>query len=281
MDTQPSGPAQSKRLVDLLVLALSSSDAGKTLKAEALRKLVETRLREDYDGKTLDLGPLWTALLAEPGMSEFKLAPAFLQFREWEGRLDTTVTMPKPLASVDRSQAKRHLVRLAVIKATDLDPLLYPKLAVAPAAPPPPVAKPVARPAAEAGAQPAASRAVEPVPQSPRRKALLAASAVVLVLALGFIGFSLFSRPGAKYSSGKLDAVLKVDQTRRVGHAVTAVIADGRWEEMSPADRQRALEQLFKAVEPDGVKSLMLRDTAGRSRGLASSVGGDRVFRVE
>jgi hypothetical protein len=62
---------------------------------------------------------------------------------------------------------------------------------------------------------------------------------------------------------------------------VTAVIVDPRWDEMSPADRRGALEQLFKAVAPEGVQSLLLRDQAGRSRGMASSVGGDRVFRVE
>jgi hypothetical protein len=276
MDTPPSGPAQSKRLVDLLVLALSSSDTGKTLAAEAIRQLVEARFKEDYDGTTLDLGPLWTALLAEPGMSEFKLAPAFLQFKEWEARLDTTVTMPKPLASLDRTQAKRHLVRISV-DAKVLDPLLYPRLAVAPL--PEPKAAP--RPAAAATPAPAAPPARAAEPLSPRRKLTAAAAAVVLVVALGFVGVSLFSPPGSSYGPGKLEAILKVEKARRVGHAVTAVIADSRWDAMSPADRQRTLEQLFKAVEPEGVQSLVLRDAAGKSRALASSVGGDRVLRVE
>ncbi|MBI5480946.1 MAG: hypothetical protein HY906_18955 [Deltaproteobacteria bacterium] len=276
MATPPSGPEQTKRLIDLLVLVLSSSDVGKTLKPEAIRQLVQSRFREDYDGTTLDLGPLWTALLAEPDSSEFKLAPAFLQFKEYEARLATTVTMPKPLASLDRTQAKRHLVRLAV-KASDLDPLLYPTLPSAPVAPPPPAAKPVA----EAAAAPAPAPAAEAPALSSRRKAVVAACAVALVLALAFIGLTLFSRPGATYATARLEAILKVENARRVGHSVTGVLADGRWEEMSAADRQQALERLLKAVEPDGIRAVILRDAAGNSRAVASSVGGDRVFRVE
>ena len=282
MATPPPGPDQAKRLTDLLVLVLSHTDLGKTHKPEEIRKLVKAG--ERYDGKTLDLGPLWPSLLAEPGMSEFKLAPIFLQLKAWEARLDTTVAMPTQLASIDHNQAKRHLVRFPAIKQSDLDPLLYPRLASAVAA---------AAAQAPAAPQPAAkpdepTRRPAPKPEAPkaaplttRRKALLAASVVVLVLALVFAGLTLFSRPGSGYATGKLESILRVERGRRVGHVVTLVVTDPRWEEMSTADRQQTLERLFKAVEPEGVKSLLLRDPAGRSRGVASSVGGDRVVRVE
>ena len=282
MATPPSGPDQAKRLTDLLVLVLSHTDLGRTHKPDDIRKLVKAH--ELYDGKTLDLAPLWPALLAEPGMSEFKLAPIFLQLKEWEARLDTTVAMPTQLASIDRNQAKRHLVRLPAIKPSDLDPLLYPSLAsavTAATAPPPAPPQPAAKPAEHTPPPAAKPEAPKAAPLTARRKALLAASAAVLVLALVFAGLTLFSRPGSGYATGKLDSILKVERGRRVGHSVTVVVTDPRWEEMSPADRQQTLGRLFKAIEPEGVKSLLLRDASGRSRGVASSVGGDRVVRVE
>jgi hypothetical protein len=280
MSTPPTGPEQSKRIVDLLVLALSSSDAGKTLKAEAIRQLVQGQLKEAYDGQTLDLGPLWTALLAEPGLSEFKLAPAFLQFREWEGRLATTVVMPKPLASLDRTQAKKHLVRISV-KQSDLDPLLYPTLQPVPVAPPPAAPKPAAEAPAPHAPEPAAKPAAASSSLSGKRKVVVGLCAAALALALVVMGVVVFTFPGSSYSARDLDPILRVERTRKVGHAVSAVIVDGRWAEMSAADRQQTLEQLFKVVEPQGVKSLVLRDAAGNTRAVASIVGNDRVFRVE
>jgi hypothetical protein len=280
MATPPSGPDQAKRLTDLLVLVLGNTDLGKARKPGEIRQLVN--IQELYDGKTLDLAPLWPALLAEAGMSEFKLAPLFLQLKEWEGRLDTTVALPAQLASLDRNLAKKHLVRFPAIKQSDLDPLLYPSLASAVAAavaPAPAPAKPAPRPAEAAPPAPKAEAPTAPL--TGRRKAVLAGAAVVLVVALVLAGLSLFSRPGSAYPTARLDSILRVEHGRRVGHAVTLVVTDPRWEAMPKPDRQQTLDRLFKALEPEGVKSLLLRDVANRSLGVASSVGNDRVVRVE
>jgi hypothetical protein len=279
MATPPSGPDQAKRLTDLLVLVLSHTDLGKAKQPGEIRKLLSDL--QLYDGTALDLGLLWAPLLAEPGMSEFKLAPIFLQLKEWESRLESTIKMPPQLASIDRNQAKKHIARFPEIKQSELDPLLYPSLAsaVAAAVAPAPVKKPEAPKPAEHPPAAAAKRPASAL--TGRRKALLAAAVAVLVVALAFVGITLFSRPGSRYPTDKLEAILKLEQGRRVRYSVSFVIADPRWQEMSPSDRHQALDRLFKAVEPEGIQSLLLLDAAGASRGVASSLGGERVVRVE
>jgi hypothetical protein len=114
-----------------------------------------------------------------------------------------------------------------------------------------------------------------------RRALKLAVTAVMAAAALGFVGFRLFGTPSASYRTERFAAILKLEQGRRADFAVTARLADPRWDALTAPERQRRLEELLKAMEPEGVRSLIVRDAAGRTRGLASIVGGQRTVRVE
>ena len=48
------------------------------------------------------------------------------------------------------------------------------------------------------------------------------------------------------------------------------------WRTGSPAK-----DELLRRMEPEGVRSVVVRDATGATRGLASTLGGERVVRVQ
>ncbi|HEY3359394.1 MAG TPA: hypothetical protein VGQ83_39455, partial [Polyangia bacterium] len=109
----------------------------------------------------------------------------------------------------------------------------------------------------------------------------LAVVGALIAAALGFLGARLFAPPGSAFPIDRFAAVLKLDAARRFDHAVEARLADSRWDAMPPADRKKAMDELLRRMEPEGVRSVVVRDATGATRGLASTLGGERVVRVQ
>jgi hypothetical protein len=131
---------------------------------------------------------------------------------------------------------------------------------------------------AEASAAFDAERAAPP---AARRRVTVVVCGTLAAAALVFIGLRLFGSAGSGYSTARFDSVLRIEDARRVDFAVSGTVTDARWESLPRAEQVRLVDQVFRAIEPDGVRSLLLKDRGGRTRAVASTVGGRRELQVE
>jgi hypothetical protein len=295
--------------MEALILALGSSEISRIVNVGTLRYFIEFTFRDMFTGSSFDLGPLWNTLAVEPGVTPEMIYPPLLRFRDWQERLEITVTLPKPMQELPAEELEGHLARVQV-SAAELDrifddgaaarPAKTPSGKVVPAAAAPRSAVPprttprlsekYLRPGTSAARddddEPPARYTTANKVQGPggvarKRGTVLVVCAVVAVAAFGFVGRRLFGHHGSSTSMAQVESLLKLDSARRVDYAVTAVLVDPRWESMSRDERRKVLDEVFRTLEADGVKSLVLRGPGGESRAMATSVGGQRTLKVE
>ena len=296
--------------MEALILALGNSEINKIVNIGTLRYFIEFTFRDMFQGTSFDLGPLWNTLAAEPGLTPEMIYPPLLQFREWQGRLGITVTLPKAMQSLGRADLDLHLAKIQV-KSADVERLFQETAArpvesssgrVVPAATTPRAAVPqrvaprlsdrYLHPGAAATSPPGEtededdehfeSRGAAPGPGglARRRTLILGVCGAVVVATVAFVGVRLFGHHGSSTSLDRVSAILKLEQARRVDYVITAVIADPRWNAMAADERRKTVEAIFGLLEPDGVKTLALRGPAGESRARISTVGGRRTLEL-
>jgi hypothetical protein len=297
--------------MEALILALGGSEISKIVNVGTLRYFLEFTFRDMLSGTSFDLGPLWNTLAAEPGLTPEMIYPPLLQFREWQERLGISVTLPKPMQELGKAEIETHLARIQ-IKAADVEHLFQeaaparpleassgkfvPSAAAPRSAVPqrvqPRLSERYLRPGATAAReqQAAADGADEPAVITSQgggpswlarnRTAIMAACGVVIVAAFAYGGVRLFGHHGSSTSLDQARAILKVERARRVDYVVTAVIADPRWTGMSVAERRQTVDAMFRTLEANGVKTLILRGSRGESRATISTVDGRRTITV-
>lgn len=292
--------------MEALILALGSSEISKIVNIGTLRYFIEFTFRDMFSGTSFDLGPLWNTLAAEPGLTPEMIYPPLLQFREWQGRLGITVTLPKPMQGLGQAEVDGHLARIQV-KAADLDRLFQDAAPsrsteassgrLVPAATTPRSAVPqrvaprlsdkylhpgatAPHPAAdeddEGGHFESAAKAAGPGFLARQRTIVMAVCGLVVVATFAFVGLRLFGRHGTSTSLASVSAILQLERARRVDYVITAVVVDPRWNTMKPDERRQTVEAVLSRLEPEGVKTLILRGTSGDIRATASTVGGRR-----
>jgi hypothetical protein len=309
VDTPLSPSVRNKRVMEALILALGNSEISKIVNVGTLRYFIEFTFRDMFSGTSFDLQPLWNTLAAEPGLTPEMIYPPLLQFREWQDRMGITVTLPKPMQTLGRAELDQHLARIQV-KAADVE-RLFQEAAPArsaeassgryvPSASAPRAAVPqrMAPRLSEKYLHPGAAATQSPLdpddeardqfghdgkPASSsflarHRGAITAICGLVVVAALVFVGFRLFGHHGKSTSMDRAASILKLERARRVDYVVTAVIADPRWNGMGADERRKTLIALFSLLEPEGVKTVILRGPAGESRATISTVGGRRTI---
>jgi hypothetical protein len=310
VDTAPSPSVRNKRVMEALILALGSSEISKIVNVGTLRYFIEFTFRDMFSGTSFDLQPLWNTLAAEPGLTPEMIYPPLLQFREWQGRLGITVTLPKPMQTLGRADIDQHLARIQV-KATDVERLFQeavparsqegssgrfvPSAAAPRSAVPQRVAPRLSERYLHAGAsatQPHegegeeedqfahASKSNEASFLARHRSQVTAICGLVVVATFVFVGVRLFGHHGSSTSLDRARAILKLERARRVDYVVTAVIADPRWNGMAADERRKTVDAIFRTLEPEGVKTLILRGPTGQSRAMISTVGGRRTINV-
>ena len=309
--TSVSPSVRNKRVMEALILALGNSEIGKIVNVGTLRYFLEFTFRDMLSGTSFDLGPLWNTLAAEPGLTPEMIYPPLLQFREWQDRLGITVTLPKPMQELGKAEIEGHLARIQ-IKAADVEHLFQeaaparpleassgkfvPSAAAPRSAVPqrgqPRLSERYLRPGAttakeqqdaeDAADEPAttAGKGGGPSFLAGKRTAILAACGVIIVATFGYGGVRLFGHHGRSTSLDQASAILKVERARRVDYVVSAVIADPRWTGMSVAERRKTVDAMFRTLESDGVKTLILRGQRGESRATVSTVDGRRTITV-
>jgi hypothetical protein len=309
VDTSVSPSVRNKCVMEALILALANSEISKLVNVGTLRYFIEFTFRDMLQGTGFDLGPLWNTLAAEPGLSPEMIYPPLLQFREWQGRMGITVTLPKPMQSLGRADCDAHLAKIQ-IKAAEVERLFKELTPPRPAEPSsgrlvpsataprsavpqrgaPRLSEKYLHPGASAAkAQPAdeeadevaaAGRASGPGSRPRWRTPVLAVCAVIVISTFAFAGVRLFGHHGNSTSLDRFGAILKLERARRVDYVVTAVIVDPRWNGMPREERRKTLEAIFGELEREGVKTLVLRAPSGESRGRASTMGGRRTVEV-
>ena len=309
--TPLSPSVRNKRVMEALILALGSSEISKIVNIGTLRYFLEFTFRDMLSGTSLDLGPLWNTLAAEPGLTPEMIYPPLLQLREWQERLGVTVTLPKPMQALGKAEIEGHLARIQV-KAADVEHLfqeaaparpleassgkfvpsasaprsavpqrVQPRLSERYLHPGPTTAK-EQREAEDEANEPAvtAAKGGGPSPRGRNRTVAQAVCGVIIVATFAYGGVRLFGHHGRSTSLDQAGDILKVERARRVDYVVTAVIADPRWNGMSVAERRKTIDAMFRTLESDGVKTLILRGSRGESRATISTVDGRRTLTV-
>jgi hypothetical protein len=305
VDTSVSPPVRNKRVMEALILALGNSEISKFVNVGTLRYFIEFTFRDMFSGTSFDLGPLWNTLSAEPGLTPEMIYPPLLQFREWQGRLGITVVLPKPMQTLGRADLDLHLAKIQV-KPADVERLFQETAPrpvdssgrVVPSATTPRSAVPqrvaprlsdrYLHPGAGASHPPADTdddneehfesgrTAAGPGFMARQRKVVMGLCGLIVVATFAFVGVRLFGHHGKSTSLDRVSAILKLERARRVDFVVTAVIVDPRWNTMGADERRKTVEAIFGTLEPEGVKTLILRGPTGDSRARMTTVSGRR-----
>jgi hypothetical protein len=297
--------------MEALILALNSSEIVKIVNIGTLRYFIEFTFRDMFSGGSFDLQPLWNTLAAEPGLTPEMIHPPLLQFREWQGRLGITVVLPKPMQTLGREAIDESLARIQV-KAAEVERLFQeatparsseassgrfvpsasaPRSAV-PQRVAPRLSQKYLRPGAAAAQEQAekedaegdqfahAGGAAGPRFLERKRHAIMAVCGLIVVATFAFVGLRLFGHHGSSTSMDRVSSILTLERARRVDFVVTAVIADPRWTGMPADERRKTVDAVFRLLEPEGVKTLILRGPTGDSRARISTVGGRRTVEL-
>lgn len=100
---------QVKLLTDVLCLCISAGRAATQLPDESRRAVVEPLVQKNLQAGTLDLEPIWQALLREPNVTERALASTFAVMDDLQKALGVTVKPLSRLSRLNDAQRQRLL----------------------------------------------------------------------------------------------------------------------------------------------------------------------------
>lgn len=255
--------ASKNTLINALILACSQSLLRDIVGTDALRSVLDVEFRELLVGGTFRLQPVWDLFASQPGFEPDAAIPPMCRMKSWERQLGVDVVMPAALAELGPSEIVSHASRCDVPLA-ELQKILRadPELGQGRSTNPDMSIK--ARTTGK-HEHAAGKRARD---TSSRWLPLVAAIAVI-GLALG--GYSLWQGIGGSpaWQSVNLASFagdLPIRDAERIGDQVRATITDEGWLARPARERERALEDALRKLEPQGITVLFLRDQAGEVR---------------
>jgi len=263
----PELTQRHRRWVDALTMCLARSRVPSRVELRALRPKLDAV--ELWQNGQLDLDPVWKLLIAE-GVDLEEAAPPLLAMKSFEGPLGASVRLPMALEALSQKEEER-LRGQVTVAAGDITQLME-----APIAEPEPAA-----PAAPQPSSPSKKAAAAPKPKKPGVAPFLALPLVLVGIAIGGVVAWWQLRDTSKsMAMNESEAIVHLEQGKREGVALTARLADPKWEGLAKSDKRAIADKLLDAYAPSGVQQVVITDAGGKVRVNASTLGGVRVVAV-
>ncbi len=265
-----AGAELRRWVVASLVAALELADLEVYESTDTVRSLLNSWCQDFFDGERVDLEVFWNLILSEEGveLADGVLVMAILQIARRDHGL--AFELPRGLADCREYQAVRELAhrRLAAgggfraavervaarpIETLATEPDRYQRA-------------PRPRRADRTGGERRGRRAAAAAKTSARSPARIAAAAVLLGLALGWLIYMLAGElqlAAGDFDAAPLEDVLVLRDAVHKAGALQAFVADERWNAMEPAERRRAVTRLAERVADRGIVQLQLYDADG------------------
>jgi hypothetical protein len=266
----PELAQRRRRWVDALMMCLTRSKLPARIDLRALRAKLDGV--ELWQKGKLDLDLVWKLLIG----SSFDLeeaAPALLAMKSFEGELGAPVRLPMALEALSQKEEARLREQVAVT-ADEIARVMQAPLAPEPAAPAAPAAPQPEAPSKKVAApRPAATRP---------GVSLVAALPVVLggVAIAGAVAWLQLRDTATAMNMNLSEAIVHLEQGKRDGAAMTAKLADPKWDGLNKDERRALADKLLDAWVASGVQQLVVTDASGAVKINASTLGGVRVVAV-
>lgn len=256
--------ATKTRVIEALVLALSSSDLREIVGTDALRSVLTVEYNDLVESGSFDLQQVWELLEKQPGFSPEAARAPMCRFASWENDLDIRVTLPDALASLDAKQ-RALLANQCKVPRARLSPLFSGRTA--------------------SKNKSATARA----PRGEKRHAvarprLVVVAAVVGLLGCAFAGFSLLRDcAGPRWdaiAASEFAGDLPIADAVQLGAEVGATLTDEDWLSLPEETRRTQLEAALRRLEPHKITVLFLRDENGKVRASAQLYDDGRRIRT-
>jgi hypothetical protein len=283
-------------LLMALTVAFERTEVAQRIGMPALGQIFDAAFTRIYDGRGLNLGPLWDLLLAEPGAEPSLLHPPMLALKSWEGMLGILITLPPAVEDLSAEKRRFALSQIGMpageaIKTINArlphraPTLQHPRMTTQQVPRVPTVEQLIAKAAMEAavdippplkaellsGTQPALARPRQGLSLGVFSIAVLA----VLAAGAGFYAYQSWFRtvPVRAFDPAKVRHIVILRDSEQRGPYFQAVIADEEWDRRPEPERQRRVQLLADELRPNGMVFVTLRDPKGRVRATGGSGG--------
>jgi hypothetical protein len=308
----PRGPVaipNRRVVVNALVLAFSHSKLNKVVGTDAFRSVLDAEYRTLTADGVFNLGPVWELIESQPGFDPEQAGPPLCRFKSWEGLIGIPVALPPQLASLSAAEQSR-LADSCTIPSRDLQRLLREERAgkedeaavgtstsrerTAAADPRRGATTERSRVAASGDrAAPDGARAPDRARTPPphiadtgrRRKIWLGGAILIAMLGFGIGGVALTRACGGPrlvdFSARDINAAgVPVSDGARIGQQVVATLSDEAWLRIGDDVRRSQMTEALRALDRQGIRSLVVRQRGGEVRAAAQYLGDGRDISV-
>jgi hypothetical protein len=284
MESQEGVAAKRRVLVDALTMCLSRSKVCEVVDAQTVRSVIESASTELWREGEFRLEYVWKILCQQPGLTAKEVAPPLLVFKAYEAELGVNVRVPQALSALPRGEQVRLRDELGITKA-DFAKAIGELSALAQAE----RSKAEAEAASEAKRQDKAAperdkprekqttASFAPVKPKPERKRLALALSAVAVVALGIGVFFGLRNTAQPLALPEVASLLQLSDGVRDGSALTARIADPKWDTLPREGREKLANQVFDILVQKGVHTMTLVDASQHQKALVSDAASPRV----
>jgi uncharacterized protein (TIGR02266 family) len=257
---------QKKRVVDCLVASLHIANVGDAAESDTLRYLLESWYTDFFKANEVDLSMLWNTLMAEEEVSVEQAALPLIVFAETQRNHGYGFVLPEAL---DNFAGKDQLTQLAWrrIRAhggfTRVLTQVSAKQKIQPVSAPAPKPAPKPKATKKAKAIPKQGKRAKTRERAPASAAKKAVGVVLLLAAAAALVFSVIlvmPEKASDYEVGEASSVIAIEDAKRLGSTVQAIIADEGWNNLDVEERREKVRKLWEILESDGVTSLVLLD---------------------
>lgn len=276
IDPNASRPSSRRRLMlELLSGCIEKSKVRDIVGMETVRFVLESSVAPKWRGQgDFELDAIWKILSKEPGLSQQEAALPLLIFSTYELDVEVKIKLPDELASV--AFEERMLLREGLgFGADELEKAVERIQAVA-------AEEEAERDKAKILNQ-ATSQSDAPLVPKKRKKGRTAtiiggviASVIAIGLAIGAV-LIILSDGTSAFPVDDVSDLLVLQNGRRVGPAMVAVVNDPRWDQLSKPDRKQLAHDLFERESPKGIEVMNLVDDTRRTLAYVSAPGGAAV----
>jgi hypothetical protein len=289
MESAEGVAAKRRVLVDALMMCLERSKVCEVLDAPTIRSVLEMAARSGdlWREGEFRLEYIWKILCQQPGLTAKEVAPPLLVFKAYEEELAVQVRAPQALTALPRAEQVRLRDELGLSKS-DFSTVIAKLQALAAAeqskrAEDKALRDEVKRAEAEVTDAAGASEPsyTPPTKATPRNLKMIAlALGGVALLTLPIALYLTFRQNVAPVDVSETAGFLRLSDARREAGSLTARIADPKWEGLPKEEREKVANQVFDAEMAKGIISMTLLDAQGRTRVIASYLGGNKMVIV-
>ncbi len=235
------------RVIEALVLALSSSELREIVGTDALRSVLTVEYNDLVESGSFDLQQVWELLEQQPGFSAEAARAPMCRFTSWEEELGIRVTPPDALTTLDAKE-RALLANECRVPRAQLSRVLG------------------------GGAQSRAP-AKAPARRSAKRRPLARPQLMAVAAVLGLLGFVVAGYSivrgcaGAHWdsiSASQFAGEMPIADAVQLGSEVGATLTDKDWLSLPEQTRRTQLEAALRRLESRKVDVLFLRDSSGK-----------------